>query len=250
MTEHPESTLQQLNTELVYPLAVRLSAPLMSWANSPRASTSTRIVLSLSTGAGKSATLLMALEAAGLSRRLTVSHREATWARANQGIPWTVIDAADAQPTTAGLGLASQPYAPRRLRVGNSPTTEYKVLCRKATEWEASGRGQDRQEVGGDRRARNPAARSAVLLRSGGRCENPDCLLPELPYRTKAGKPLLEVDHIDGHASGGRDHPAAMTALCPNCHSNKTRGADQTALTERSRKAATEHHDAWASRVA
>ncbi|MBT2410839.1 MULTISPECIES: HNH endonuclease signature motif containing protein [Streptomyces] len=72
-------------------------------------------------------------------------------------------------------------------------------------------------------------------------------MLPDLPYRTKAGEPLLEVDHIDDHAGGGRDHPAAMIALCPNCHSNKTHGAERAALTERLRKVAAERHATWAA---
>ncbi|MFB6951211.1 HNH endonuclease signature motif containing protein [Streptomyces niveus] len=84
------------------------------------------------------------------------------------------------------------------------------------------------------------------MLRSHGRCENPECLLPDLPYRTNAGAWLLEVDHIDDHAGGGRDHPAAMIALCPNCHSNKTRGADGAVLTEQLREVAAGLHAAWA----
>ncbi|MFF0163856.1 hypothetical protein ACFYRY_41100 [Streptomyces sp. NPDC005263] len=40
---------------------------------------------------------------------------------------------------------------------------------------------------------------------------------------------------MDDHAQGGRDHPGAMIALCPNCHANKTRGADRSALRERLR---------------
>ncbi|MFE6333938.1 HNH endonuclease signature motif containing protein [Streptomyces sp. NPDC057798] len=74
-------------------------------------------------------------------------------------------------------------------------------------------------------------------------------MLPDLPYRTKAGEPLLEVDHIDDHAGGGRDHPTAMIALCPNCHSNKTHGAERAALTERLRKVAAERHATWATSV-
>lgn len=101
--------------------------------------------------------------------------------------------------------------------------------------------------MAGDRRVRNPAARRAVVIRSGGRCENPECLLPDLPYRTQAGEPLLEVDHIDDHADGGRDHPAAMIALCPNCHRNKTHGAERAALTERLRKVAAKRHATWAA---
>ncbi|GAA3380764.1 hypothetical protein GCM10020367_69350 [Streptomyces sannanensis] len=66
------------------------------------------------------------------------------------------------------------------------------------------------------------------------------CLLRALPYRATAGGYLLEVDHIDDHALGGRDHPSAMIALCPNCHANKTRGTNRTALRERLRAVARE----------
>ncbi|MER6620349.1 HNH endonuclease signature motif containing protein [Streptomyces sp. NPDC000931] len=63
-----------------------------------------------------------------------------------------------------------------------------------------------------------------------------------MPYRTAAGRPLLEVDHIDDHAAGGRDHPSAMIALCPNCHENKTYGVEREVLRERLRAMALERH--------
>ncbi|MGX4688076.1 HNH endonuclease signature motif containing protein [Streptomyces sp. JNUCC 63] len=47
------------------------------------------------------------------------------------------------------------------------------------------------------------------------------------PLPDEERDPLLEVDHIDDHAQGGRDYPAVMIALCANCHSNRTRGADR-----------------------
>ncbi|MEU2130294.1 HNH endonuclease signature motif containing protein [Streptomyces sp. NPDC091387] len=73
--------------------------------------------------------------------------------------------------------------------------------------------------------------------------------MPKLPYRTTAGEPLLEADHIDDHAGGGRDHPAAMIALCPNCHANKTRGAGRAELTERLRWVAVGLHAAWEASI-
>lgn len=79
---------------------------------------------------------------------------------------------------------------------------------------------------------------------SEGRCENPDCLLPDLPYRTTTGEPLLKVDHIDNHAAGGRDYLSAMIAPCPNCHPNQTRGADQDELREWLRVVALQRHQA------
>ncbi|MFI8367664.1 HNH endonuclease [Streptomyces sp. NPDC085466] len=65
-----------------------------------------------------------------------------------------------------------------------------------------------------------------------------------------AGATLLEADHSDNHADGGRDHPAAMIALFPNCHRNKTHGAEGPELTERLRAAASELHSRILGRAA
>ncbi|WP_326756865.1 HNH endonuclease [Streptomyces hirsutus] len=139
----------------------------------------------------------------------------------------------------AGTSLGPQPF--RRIRARTVPRRErYRELRRRVEEREAAGRHQEHALTAGTRRVRDREARDAVLLRSDGLCENPWCLLRALPYRTTAGSYLLEVDHIDDHALGGRDHPSAMIALCPNCHANKTRGADRTALRERLRPVAME----------
>lgn len=141
----------------------------------------------------------------------------------------------------AGMPLVPQPFARRRIRARTVPRRErYRELRRRVEEREADGRHQEHAVTVGTRRVRDREAREAVLLRSEGLCENPWCLLRALPYRTAAGGYLLEVDHIDDHALGGRDHPRAMIALCPNCHANKTRGADCTALRERLRPVAME----------
>ncbi|MFE6153606.1 HNH endonuclease [Streptomyces sp. NPDC057889] len=138
-----------------------------------------------------------------------------------------------------GTSLGPQPF--RRIRARTVPRQErYRELRRRVEEREAAGRHQEHALTAGTRRVRDREARDAVLLRSNGLCENPLCLLRALPYRTTAGGYLLEVDHIDDHALGGRDHPSAMIALCPNCHANKTRGADRTALRERLRPVAME----------
>jgi 5-methylcytosine-specific restriction protein A len=73
--------------------------------------------------------------------------------------------------------------------------------------------------------ARSAAARRAVLIRSGGRCESPTCtgMPAELNRRSE---PILDVDHIQDLALKGEDHPLNMAALCPNCHACKTRGAN------------------------
>jgi 5-methylcytosine-specific restriction enzyme A len=73
------------------------------------------------------------------------------------------------------------------------------------------------------------SARRAVLLRSGGHCENPHCT-GEAQDITDAGHPILEVDHIQDLAQGGPDHPEQMIALCPNCHAIKTRGRTREQL--------------------
>ncbi|MFJ9358846.1 HNH endonuclease [Streptomyces mirabilis] len=214
-----------------------------------------KAVISLPTGVGKTVNAVaVAIEAARQGQRLTVvvkDRHEVAEFKEELEAAWAGLDeAASSLAAPDGLRLVPEPYAPRRLRARTAPVAEYRALCRRAVEWEESGRDQERREVAGDRRVRNPAARRAVVIRSGGGCENPECLLPDLPYRTKAGEPLLEVDHIDEHAGGGRDHPAAMIALCPNCHSNKTHGAEQALLTERLRKVAAERHAAWAASVA
>jgi 5-methylcytosine-specific restriction protein A len=70
---------------------------------------------------------------------------------------------------------------------------------------------------------RSAVARRAVLVRSRGRCENPRCT-GDIIDRTRAGDPILEVDHVQDLALGGPDDPSQMIALCPNCHAIKTRG--------------------------
>ncbi|MGW2697298.1 HNH endonuclease [Streptomyces sp. NPDC001296] len=211
-------------------------------------------VMSLPTGTGKTATAVaVAIEMARQGQRLTLvvkDRAEQEAVEAQLKVAWAGLDeAVGDQAAPDSFHLVPEPYAPRRLRARPTPVAAYRALCMRAAEWEESGRDQERRAVAGDRRARNPAARRAVVIRSEGRCENPECLLPDLPYRTKAGEPLLEVDHIDDHAGGGRDHPAAMIALCPNCHSNKTHGAERGALTERLRKVAAERHATWATSV-
>ena len=76
---------------------------------------------------------------------------------------------------------------------------------------------------------RSDDARRAVLLRSEGHCENPDCT-GDIHDVTDTGAPILEVDHIRDLALGGEDDPAQMIALCPNCHQVKTRGSTREQL--------------------
>ncbi|MEV7526533.1 HNH endonuclease signature motif containing protein [Streptomyces sp. NPDC091371] len=90
--------------------------------------------------------------------------------------------------------------------------------------------------------------RGAVLARSEGRCENPQCSAPDFHALTDAGDPVLEVDHVHDLALGGADHPANMVALCPNCHAVKTRGRDRETLRESLADVARERHAAAWSR--
>lgn len=46
----------------------------------------------------------------------------------------------------------------------------------------------------------------------------------EAPFETPDGDPYLEVHHVFRRADGGPDHPDAVIALCPNCHSKRHYG--------------------------
>jgi predicted HNH restriction endonuclease len=59
------------------------------------------------------------------------------------------------------------------------------------------------------------------------------------------GQPILEVDHIIEIASGGRDHPAQMVALCPNCHAMKGRGRRREDLRKILLDVASRAHAEW-----
>jgi hypothetical protein len=64
------------------------------------------------------------------------------------------------------------------------------------------------------------------------------------------GLPLLEVDHLNGHAGGGRDHPIKMVALCPDCHTIRTYGSTREELRTILLSEARARHDAWIDRSA
>ena len=121
--------------------------------------------------------------------------------------------------------------------------SRYRELNDIATAATASGRSHRPKALKGTRLSRSAAARHAVLHRSGGACENPDCPNPHYTSdRSRSGAYLLEVDHIDDHAKGGADVPQAMAALCPNCHKIKTLGTTGEQLRERLRQTADERH--------
>jgi hypothetical protein len=79
---------------------------------------------------------------------------------------------------------------------------------------------------------RNAATRRAVLLRSGGVCENPRCTTPNgrVDDVKLNGDPILEVDHIIDLGGEGADIASNMIALCPNCHAMKTYGTTSETL--------------------
>jgi 5-methylcytosine-specific restriction endonuclease McrA len=79
---------------------------------------------------------------------------------------------------------------------------------------------------------RSAATRRAVLIRSGGRCENPRCTTPggRVADVKANGDPILEVDHIINLGGEGEDIASNMIALCPNCHAMKTYGTTAETL--------------------
>ena len=64
-------------------------------------------------------------------------------------------------------------------------------------------------------RLRSGAIREYVLKRANGLCEGCE---KEAPFKTRNGRPYLEVHHLLRLADGGPDHPLNVIALCPNCH--------------------------------
>jgi 5-methylcytosine-specific restriction enzyme A len=106
--------------------------------------------------------------------------------------------------------------------------TEYRRVCGRADVYWRDR--ESRRPTGpSDVPVRSADARRAVLLRSGGDCENPQCH-GSVHDVTDKGAPILEVDHIQDIALGGDDNPAQMIALCPNCHATKTRGSTRKQL--------------------
>ena len=125
--------------------------------------------------------------------------------------------------------------------IGQSPLEEcYRRLCGLAERGSKRNAGK-RVTRTSKELIRSAAARRAVLLRSGGNCENPDCSgHPDV--LTDAGDPILEIDHIHDLAKDGPDDPIQMIALCPNCHAVKTRGRDREQLRHRLFEVARQRH--------
>ena len=106
---------------------------------------------------------------------------------------------------------------------------QYQRLCERADVFWRD-RDTKRATTTATAPVRSQDAREAVLLRSEGRCENPECT-GDIKDRTDSGAPILEIDHIHDLALGGGDDPLQMIALCPNCHATKTRGTRRAELT-------------------
>lgn len=177
-----------------------------------------RGLLTLSTGAGKTHAGLFILKRLLRPRSSQfAAGDERLWPIGSIGAQQTVLTQGTA-PLTSEI-----PYQPRRLRA-LTKQQRYAKAMRQAEAWEREGRDEQRVPLSGDRRVRNPHVRRGVIDRSNGRCENPYCRDPQPLGRTDADLPILEVDHVDDHATGGRDHGSNAIALCPNCHALKTRG--------------------------
>ena len=159
---------------------------------------------------------------------------------------------ADQDAILADAGLADADVADDEVPAGDvivvrSPLEEeYRRLCGIGAGASDRGArlGQPRMSVD---ILRLESARRAVLLRSGGHCENP-CCMGEPQDITDAGRPILDVDHIQDLAKGGPDHPEQMIALCPNCHAIKTRGSTREQLRQELFTVARQRHEAILSR--
>ncbi|MEV0402978.1 HNH endonuclease signature motif containing protein [Actinoallomurus sp. NPDC050550] len=133
--------------------------------------------------------------------------------------------------------------APRH--VTTDPKGDYARLCESVARSEARTRGR-RHSSNTEDPIRLAAARCAVLIRSEGRCESPECGSPA-PDVNDRGEPVLEVDHVDQISDGGRDHPIQMIALCPDCHAVKTRGRSRHRLIPLLAQTARDLHDRWSA---
>ena len=121
----------------------------------------------------------------------------------------------DIDPSVPGTTAESEEDAYRRLTRAAEKRAELCASAKKPSKV--------------DRYLRSQSARAAVIRRSKGNCESPECS-GHPSERTTAGAPILEVDHVKDLAKGGLDVPGNMIALCPNCHALKTRGAHRERL--------------------
>lgn len=149
---------------------------------------------------------------------------------------------ADPVPLLEELGLLGE-TSPAEREVADR-TSRYRDLCDRVDVYWSGDRDRRREPSRSARLRRSAAARAAVLLRSGGRCENPRCT-GDVQDVTDRGDAILEIDHVQDLALGGPDKPAVMIALCPNCHAVKTRGRSRGQLQPELLAAAERRHQAF-----
>jgi 5-methylcytosine-specific restriction enzyme A len=115
----------------------------------------------------------------------------------------------------------------------------YQELVTALGEDSGSGTGKTTKQATTCKRKRR--AREAVLARADDQCANDRCtgMAPDV---TRTGRAILEVDHVDDLALGGKDFPSGMIALCPNCHAAKTRGRNRATMRRHLRKLAARLH--------
>ncbi|UQX04580.1 HNH endonuclease signature motif containing protein [Streptomyces sp. RerS4] len=180
-------------------------------------------------------------------RAMFAASRQGTYERKEDYtflFPAAALEPGDDAPPPISLStrvdvLPRQRPAPSEPLSPAQQAREYERLVRLTEDRQAATRGQRR--AGSARPVRLSSAHDAVILRSGGRCENPHCGgQPE--DLTDAGLPLLDVDHIDELGAGGEDSPANMITLCPNCHRIKTFGRTRHELTPILREVARQRH--------
>jgi 5-methylcytosine-specific restriction protein A len=147
----------------------------------------------------------------------------------------------DATELLTELGLSEPVERSPALASFSERVAEYKRLCMRVDSFWRD-RDSSRAERTSALLIRSQDARLAVLLRSGGHCENP-CCTGEIQDRTDKDSAILEVDHIHDLALGGPDDPSQMIALCPNCHAIKTRGSTRHGLKKVLLKEARRQHD-------
>ncbi|WP_412074925.1 HNH endonuclease [Streptomyces xanthophaeus] len=159
----------------------------------------------------------------------------------------TSTSASTSTSTSADASAAQMTPRERPTRGGSIGSSDararYRQLVQAVEEREQHTRGRRREQTL-SRPVRLAAAREAVLVRSEGRCENPGCGGQPADL-TDDGRPLLEVDHVVEIATGGRDAPEQMVALCPNCHAIKTRGRTRESLRKLLLDTAARRHGEW-----
>ncbi|GLY74093.1 HNH endonuclease signature motif containing protein [Actinoallomurus iriomotensis] len=186
----------------------------------------------------------------GLPQSVYVLARESGHARVQmvEAIAARFFDDFEVSGLLTAVGLYDQDVATDEGIVGHEPIdpkADYARWCDTIARREAATYGRRRTRIAKDP-IRLSLARRAVLVRSEGRCENPQCAQPA-PDVNDRGEPLLEIDHIDQLSDGGRDQPFQMIALCPNCHRVKTYGRSRQRLIPVLAQTARDLHDRWIS---